>query len=364
MKLFLCGDVMTGRGIDQILPHPCAPVLYERYMSSAVDYVALAIERSGRIPRPVTVDYIWGDALTELEARSPDFRIANLETAITDRGRPEPKGINYRMNPRNTGCLTAAKLDCCMLANNHTGDWGTEGLADTLVALSGAGIAVTGAGRSLDEASRPVVLGPDAGERLVIFAYTCQSSGTPASWAAGPNTPGVNYIPDISAVSAGRVAKFVASRTDGAAVVAVSVHWGKNWGYDIPEEHRRFAHALIDSGVVDLVYGHSSHHPKAIEVYKNRAIFYGCGDFINDYEGIRGHEEYRPELVLGYFLEIGRLGKGVKRLEMVPFRLKKLRVNRASRQEAKWLEERMRGECDRFGHRILCGDDGALTLVA
>jgi poly-gamma-glutamate synthesis protein (capsule biosynthesis protein) len=66
LRLFLCGDVMTGRGIDQILPHAGNPVLYERHMKSATGYVELAEEANGPIWKPVEYSYIWGDALAEL----------------------------------------------------------------------------------------------------------------------------------------------------------------------------------------------------------------------------------------------------------------------------------------------------------
>ncbi len=65
LRLFLCGDVMPGRGIDQILPTPSSPELYEPYVRDARDYVALAETRSGAIARPVHHAYIWGDALAE-----------------------------------------------------------------------------------------------------------------------------------------------------------------------------------------------------------------------------------------------------------------------------------------------------------
>ena len=55
LTLFMCGDVMTGRGIDQVLPHPSDPVLYEPYIRDAGQYVELAEQRNGRIPR--TVDF-------------------------------------------------------------------------------------------------------------------------------------------------------------------------------------------------------------------------------------------------------------------------------------------------------------------
>ena len=66
IKLFLCGDVMTGRGIDQILPHPCDPSLHENYVKSAMDYVRLAEEEVGPIARPVDFSYVWGAALEKL----------------------------------------------------------------------------------------------------------------------------------------------------------------------------------------------------------------------------------------------------------------------------------------------------------
>jgi len=139
LSLFLLGDVMPARGIDQILPHPGDPRLYEDYVHDARDYVALAERRCGPIEHPVDFAYVWGDALAELQRRHPQVRLINLETAVTRHGRPEPKGINYRMHPANVGCLTAAGIDCCVLANDHVLDWGREGLRETLAALDAAG---------------------------------------------------------------------------------------------------------------------------------------------------------------------------------------------------------------------------------
>jgi poly-gamma-glutamate synthesis protein (capsule biosynthesis protein) len=145
LTLFLAGDVMTGRGIDQALPHPSQPRIHEGFMTSALGYLELAERASGRIPRPVGFSYVWGDALDELARRSPDLRIVNLETSITTSDEPWPKGINYRMHPSNAPCLRAAGLDLCVLANNHVLDWGVAGLLETLETLKGAGIACAGA---------------------------------------------------------------------------------------------------------------------------------------------------------------------------------------------------------------------------
>ena len=102
MRIFLCGDVMTGRGIDQALPHPCSPILHEGYVQSAVDYLRLAERANGPVPRPVDFAYIWGAALDEWRRAHPHVRIVNLETSITRSDAFEPKGINYRRRIADT----------------------------------------------------------------------------------------------------------------------------------------------------------------------------------------------------------------------------------------------------------------------
>jgi poly-gamma-glutamate capsule biosynthesis protein CapA/YwtB (metallophosphatase superfamily) len=131
IHLFLAGDVMTGRGIDQVLPHPGNPVLYEPWVRDAREYVQLAERLHGPIARPVDLDYLWGDALAELQQAGMDVRIINLETSITSSEDYWPaKEVLYRMHPGNAGCLTVARIDCCCLANNHVLDWGYQGLAE------------------------------------------------------------------------------------------------------------------------------------------------------------------------------------------------------------------------------------------
>ena len=79
----------------------------------------------------------------------PDARIINLETSVTSSEDPWPgKGIHYRMHPRNVPVLTAAGIDCRVLANNHLPDWGRDGMAETIKTLRDAGITTAGAGRT------------------------------------------------------------------------------------------------------------------------------------------------------------------------------------------------------------------------
>ena len=171
MKIFLCGDVMLGRGIDQALPQPCAPRLHEASMDSAVGYLQLAEQANGPIPRPLDFAYVWGAALEELNRAQPHARIINLETSITRSEAYEPKGINYRMSPENAGCLATAGIDCCTLANNHVLDWGRAGLLDTLATLHQLRIKTAGAGRDLAEASAPAILEAVDGDVCSYFRW-------------------------------------------------------------------------------------------------------------------------------------------------------------------------------------------------
>lgn len=157
--LFLCGDVMTGRGIDQVLPHPGDPWLREPYVRDARAYVRLAERHNGLIHRPVPFSWPWGDALAAIDAVAPDARVINLETSITRHAGFAPhKRIHYRMSPDNLPVLGAGRPDVCVLANNHVLDFGRRGLCDTLRLLAKAGFQVAGAGRDLAEASRPAVV--------------------------------------------------------------------------------------------------------------------------------------------------------------------------------------------------------------
>jgi len=361
LDLFLCGDVMTGRGIDQLMPQPSRPDLYETYVTDARDYVRLAERANGRIARPVGVDYIWGDALGEIGHVAPLLRSVNLETAVTTKEDAWPgKGIHYRMQPANVGCLTAARIDVCVLANNHVLDWGRPGLVETLRVLRSAGLRAVGAGDDEEGAAAPAIVERPEGGRVLVFAAAAESSGVPTSWRAGPGRPGVCLLDDVSARGARPLAARIGAHRCGGDTVIVSLHWGGNWGYAIGGDERAFAHALIEAGA-DLVHGHSSHHARGFEVHRERLILYGCGDFINDYEGIGGHEAYRGDLAVAYFVRL--VGGRLRELTLVPFRSRRLSLRRAAIDDARWLVDTLNRECRPFGARLALADDGRLRLV-
>jgi poly-gamma-glutamate synthesis protein (capsule biosynthesis protein) len=331
--LVLAGDVMTGRGVDQILGSPGRPGLHETYVVDARSYVGLAERVHGPIPKPVDPAWPWGDTLEAMDELGPAVRVMNLETGVTTSEEFVPgKAVHYRMNPMNIDCLTAPRVDAWSLANNHVLDHGTPGLVETLHAMRQARLRTAGAGVDEREAWAPAVV-EHVGPRVVVTAVGHVSSGIPPGWAARAGRPGVALLPDLSDKSATAVAESMQEDARPGDVRVVSIHWGGNWGYDVPDGHRRFARRLVDAGV-HVVHGHSSHHPRPIEVYRGGLVLYGCGDLVNDYEGIGGYERFRDDLRLLCVARLSRAGGELEALSMLPFQARRMRLRRASRQAA------------------------------
>lgn len=363
ITIFMAGDVMTGRGIDQVLPHPSDAQIHESYIIDARGYVDLAEKANGPIQKPVDFAYIWGDALQELERMKPDLRLINLETSITTSDDYwEGKGIHYRMNPENIYSLTAAEIDFCSLANNHVLDWGYAGLSETLETLKKAKINYAGAGLNLQEAGTPAVMGVEGKGRVIVISYGLETSGIPSSWAASGDMPGVNLLKNVSDETIRQIKAKVEAVKQLGDVVLASIHWGSNWGYEIPHQQSEFAHRLIDEAGVDVIHGHSSHHVKGIEVYKGKIIIYGSGDFLNDYEGIGGYEDFRSDLALMYFVSLDPSTGKLTDLQITPMQIKNLKSNRASKEDALWLGEVLNREGRKLGTRVEMNQDNTLTL--
>ncbi|HYB82096.1 MAG TPA: CapA family protein [Mycobacterium sp.] len=364
LTVLLGGDVMLGRGVDQILPHPGGPALREPYVRDARRYVELAEDANGPMPRPVDWTWPWGEVLAILDEVSPDVRLVNLETTITVGDEfADRKAIHYRMSPDNLPALTALRPDACALANNHILDFGHRGLTDTLEALTHAGVAAVGAGADLAAAQQPAVFPHDA-HRVLIGSVATKSSGVPESWAAREDGPGVWLVrdPSVRGVAEEVAAKVLADKRRGDIAI-VSVHCGPNWGYGVPLSEIQFAHRLIDAGI-DIVHGHSSHHPKPIEFYRGRPILYGCGDVIDDYEGISGHESFRSHLRLLYLVSIDSTSGEIVSLHMIPLRVRRMRLECASQADTAWLRTTIEHISRRFRTRVVARPDALLEAMA
>jgi poly-gamma-glutamate capsule biosynthesis protein CapA/YwtB (metallophosphatase superfamily) len=362
VTLFVCGDVMLGRGVDQVLPHPADPELREGFADDARVYVRLAERAHGPIPQPASFSWPWGDALAVLDEVAPNARVINLETSVTRSADfTAGKAVHYRMSPGNLPALTVAHPDVCVLANNHVLDFGRAGLAETLDALAAAGLPVAGAGRNAAQAWQPTAVPVPGGGRTVVFACGAASSGIPPGWAATATRPGVAFLPSLSASAADDlIARVQAVRQPGDVVVA-SLHWGSNWGYGVEDDQVRFAHRLVDGGV-DVIHGHSSHHPRPVEVYRGRLILYGCGDAINDYEGISDYEQFRGDLRLLYLASVTADTGALAALHMVPMQAKNMQLRHASTADSRWMRAALERVSQPFGSRIRHRPDGTLIL--
>ncbi|MEV8634799.1 CapA family protein [Streptosporangium sp. NPDC051023] len=362
LTVFLSGDVMLGRGVDQILPHPGDPALRERYVGDARSYVELAEAVSGRIPCPVDFSWPWGDALRVLDEAAPDVRVINLETSITRSDEFAPgKAVHYRMSPANIPSLTAIRPDVCALANNHVLDFGATGLRETLDTLAAAGLRAAGAGRDIGEARHPATVAVHGVGRVLVLSFGTASSGIPPEWAATRDQAGVDVVSESSDIRAAEITDLVRRVKEAGDIVIASVHWGSNWGYGVSRDQVRFAHQLVN-GDVDVVHGHSSHHPRPVEVYRDKLVLYGCGDCVDDYEGIGGHEYYRDELRMLYLVMLEAASGKLIGLRMVPMRARRMRLWRASAEDCRWLREVLDRISRGHGTRVDLEPDGTLTL--
>jgi poly-gamma-glutamate synthesis protein (capsule biosynthesis protein) len=331
VRIAFVGDVMLGRLVDERL----------------------------RTAAPASV---WGDTLPVL-ARA-DLRIANLECVLARDGAPWPgKAFHFRSAPENVACLTAAGIDAVSLANNHTLDFGAAALLESVAVLDGAGIAHAGAGRDDDAAWSPAVVragGLDVG--LVAF-----TDNTP-DWAAAPQSAGVAYAPVDAAHPLGRrLRDLVRATRDAVDVLIVSAHWGGNWGSDVPAAHRALAHALVEDGA-DVVFGHSPHIVRGVEVHRGRPILYGAGDFIDDYavDPVERNDQsfvFLLELRDGGHLD-GGAGRGAPaRLLLWPTLIMDRRAALAGRA-AQPIAARMERLCAELGTRpVWQAAEGCLALA-
>lgn len=281
--------------------------------------------------------YPWGDTLPVL--RRADLRIANLECVLADGGKPAPgKVFTFRTDLKNVRSLLLAQIDLVSLANNHVLDYGTDALQEMLPTLDRHGILHAGAGTDLTSAARPVVCRV-GGTAVGFVAFTDNQP----DWEAAPGTPGVYYVPVTT--HGQRVDQLLAllRRTKARVqLLIVSAHWGGNWGSDAPPEHRALARQLVEAGA-DVVFGHSPHVFRGVEVYRDRPIIYSAGDFVDDYAV---DPEERNDLSFIFLMETD--GGTPRALRLFPTVIAGFRVRLAVRSA--------RDTADRMAR--LCGDLG------
>ncbi|MCL4416711.1 MAG: CapA family protein [Actinobacteria bacterium] len=248
MKLLFVGDVMLGRFVNKFLKtHP--------------------------------PEYVWGDTLPIL--KNADVKICNLECVISGIGQPWSQNLkvfHFRTDAKNVEVLKTAGFDPLSIANNHTLDYGYEALLEMAKILSENRINFAGAGINFTESTEPAIC-RIKGKNIGLIAFTDNSP----EWETTDKKPGIFYVPiDLKDKRAKYLLKLIKKTRDDVDFLIVSAHWGPNWGYSPPVGHISFAHALIDMGA-DIIFGHSGHVFRGIEIYKEKPIIYCAGNFVDDY---------------------------------------------------------------------------------
>jgi poly-gamma-glutamate synthesis protein (capsule biosynthesis protein) len=279
----------------------------------------------------------WGNVLPLLH--SADAVIANLECAVTARTQlweKTPKMFYLRADPSAVEVLRAAHIQCVSLANNHTMDFGKEGLCDTLRHLDNAGIQHGGAGHDLAEAARPVVLDV-AGLRVGMVCFTDNEP----PFAAEPNQSGTNYLEiENNPAAAARVQQAAGeARRIGAQLVVLSLHWGPNMRPRPTPRFRDFAREALASGI-DLIHGHSAHVFQGVERFSRGVVLYDTGNFLDDFPV---DPDFRNDWSFVFLVEADVTG--LRRLRLIPVRLGYGQVDLATGSEFEAIVQRMRSRC-------------------
>lgn len=286
--------------------------------------------------------YPWGDTLPIL-ARA-DWRLANLECALSDRGEPwtaTPKIFHFRSDLKNIEVLKAAQIDAVSLANNHVLDYGERALRDTLGVLGENNIGFAGAGADEPAAKRPFLM-TRHGMKLGLVAFT---DNEPA-WAATAKTPGVFYAPaELTAPPTQKLLELVRQLRAAVEVLIVSAHWGSNWGYYPEAGQPALARALIDAGA-DIVYGHSAHVFRGLEIYRRKLIIYSAGDFLDDYAV---HPAERNDET--FVFEVELVGVTIKGARLYPVAIADCQAKRVHGQPAAGIAAKMAYLCEELGRR-------------
>ena len=198
-----------------------------------------------------------------------DIAMANLEAPLTDRGEQHPdKKYTFRVPPSAATDLKQAGFDLMTLANNHIGDYGEQGVLDTLVALEDIGLGISGAGRNLKEARTPFVAEID-GQKLAFLSF---SNTFPKSFYAKKDKPGT--APGYYQY----VARDIGKARRQHDYVIVSFHWGGERMNDPKDYQMELGRLAIDSGA-DVVIGHHPHVLQGAERYKEGVIYYSLGNY-------------------------------------------------------------------------------------
>jgi len=265
---------------------------------------AIGKRLSTEIKQQGETNYPFGEMLDVL--KNADITIGNLECAISSKGTPMPgKDYTFRAPPNATRQLTAAGFDIVTLGNNHSKDYGSDALIDTLDHLKKSGIATIGAGRNRSEAREFKVITTKDGTRVGFLGYTMI---LPRNFLAEAKTPGVAWAKEKGLANDIKAAKA------SCDVLMVQYHWGTEYTVNPTKAQRILAHKTIDLGA-DIVVGHHPHWIQEVEFYKGKFIAYSLGNFVFDMN-------HRPKVTEGMIVTCEIRNKKISQIHCDPVSIK------------------------------------------
>jgi poly-gamma-glutamate synthesis protein (capsule biosynthesis protein) len=255
---------------EQQVKEEILPKVEEVYLIAVGDIsYSRGVERIVKEQNDINYPFIKiGDYL-----RSADIVFGNLETTIMSGREITDREMVFRSNPGTEQALKNAGISVVSLANNHTPNFGEQGLKDTFSYLTQAGIKYVGAGENEQEANQPVYIEKN-GIKFAFLAYN-DADVVPVSYEAGKTRAGTAFMRKDKMANAVKEAK------QNADFVIVSMHSGNEYVAKPNNSQTNFAHAAIDAGA-ELVIGHHPHVVQTMEKYKDKYIFYSLGNFVFD----------------------------------------------------------------------------------
>jgi poly-gamma-glutamate capsule biosynthesis protein CapA/YwtB (metallophosphatase superfamily) len=273
------------------------------------------------------------------------------------------------------------------LANNHAMDFGRTAFeTETLPAmdtLPGKAF-FAGVGMNFEEAAKAVsVTISDKKTTIHVVALTTQCAGTPKYWNANSKRSGMVCLPPMITMEAVEEAFSITCRvfemnglkmdhhhTSNDNIIVLSIHWGPNWAYryrddlDYQRYRQLYAQRVIDKLGVDVLYGHSSHHIRGMELYKKKLIIYGAGDLVNDYEGFsnRGDEIYNKFGGL-FVVDMDANDGHLVNLAIIPTYMYKLQLKRVQENSHRWDPQKEEVTLVMNGATGLCQDINKLSTM-
>jgi poly-gamma-glutamate capsule biosynthesis protein CapA/YwtB (metallophosphatase superfamily) len=217
-----------------------------------------------------------------------DVNFCNLESALSNKGNPQAgRYAAFRSYPSMVEVLKKGRIDFVSLANNHSQDYGWDALSDSMDLLRQNGIGFSGGGKNIEDARKPALV-EKMGLTVGLLSYTANVN-TPFGFKASEEREGLapmrispffqpdhTNLEDVDAMQ-GDVEKWKAQ----VDFLVVSFHWGISEGgtHTVALHQKVIAHHAVNAGA-DLVLGHHSHALQAVEIYRNKPICYGLGNFV------------------------------------------------------------------------------------